>query len=132
MDMTDFTASTLEIGKGGLSITCLGVGGGLRIEGHVDGTTAPLLAQALASAMNGRDDTYADLGGVRFIDVGGLRALAVAAARLQGGLTLLSVPPHVLRLLSLTGWDRAPGLRLDGQVSEDPAGRPQSDAEPAG
>ncbi|MEU7744324.1 STAS domain-containing protein [Nonomuraea sp. NPDC049158] len=62
-----------------------------------------------------------DLSGLTFIDVGGLRALVSAAAALHDGggdhvLTLRSAPPHVRRLLQLTGWYQTPGLHLQAQT----------------
>lgn len=63
---------------------------------------------------SGPGDVHADLGGVSFIDVDGLRALVATASSLGSGrmLVLNSIPAHVARLLELTGWDAAPGLRI--------------------
>jgi anti-anti-sigma factor len=88
---------------------------GLRLAGEIDTTTRAAFARALALAMqSGPGDVHADLGGVSFIDVDGLRALVATASSLGGGrmLVLNSVPAHVARLLELTGWDAAPGLRI--------------------
>ncbi|MEV0386754.1 STAS domain-containing protein [Nonomuraea sp. NPDC050643] len=99
-----------------LRICPLADGAGLRVEGELDRTALPDLRQALGSMASG--GFCVDLGGLAFIDLGGLRALVSAGAALYGGdgdrhvLTLRSVPPHVRRLLVLTGWHQAPGLHL--------------------
>ncbi|WP_405142096.1 STAS domain-containing protein [Sphaerisporangium sp. NBC_01403] len=118
MDRTECSDPIVEFGEGRLRIFWLRARQSLRIEGDVDYATLPILADALASATGDGDTLYADLGGLGFIDVGGLRALVAAASRLQGGrgLTLLSAPPYVRRLLVLTGWDRAPGLHPHGAL----------------
>ncbi|MEU8267276.1 STAS domain-containing protein [Sphaerisporangium sp. NPDC049002] len=118
MDRTERSDPIVEFGEGRLRIFWLRARQSLRLEGDVDHTTLPVLADALASATRDGGALYVDLGGVGFVDVGGLRALVAAASRLQGGrgLTLLSAPPYVRRLLVLTGWDHAPGLRPHGAV----------------
>jgi anti-anti-sigma factor len=88
---------------------------GLRQAGQIDPTTRASFARALALvAAYGPGDVHADLGSVSFIDVDGLRTLVATAASLGGGrvLVLNSIPAHVARLLELTGWDEAPGLRI--------------------
>lgn len=104
-----------------LRITALVDRTGLRIEGELDRVTLPALILALASTA-GSGSFCVDLSGLVFIDVGGLRALVNAAARLQGGhvLTLRSASPQVRRLLELTGWQEAPGLRLEARQSAIP------------
>jgi anti-anti-sigma regulatory factor len=89
---------------------------GLRLIGEVDTTLCDALSRALATAAGAYPgDVHADLGGVSFIDVDGLRALVAAAGALasQRMLILDSVPWHVARLLELMGWDEAPGLRVE-------------------
>jgi anti-anti-sigma factor len=92
----------------------------LRLMGEVDTTTRDVFSRALATAAQaGPGDVHADLGGVSFIDVDGLRALVAAAAALAGQRMLIldSVPWHVARLLKLMGWDEAPGLRIETSSS---------------
>ncbi|MBT2235823.1 STAS domain-containing protein, partial [Nonomuraea sp. NEAU-A123] len=89
---------------------------GLWVEGELDHSTLPDLRQALGSMASGRGFCV-DLSGLAFIDVGGLRALVSAAAALHDSdgdhvLTLRSAPPHLRRLLELTGWRQTPGLHL--------------------
>ncbi|MFB4274558.1 STAS domain-containing protein [Nonomuraea sp. MTCD27] len=103
-----------------LRITPLTDRAGLRIEGELDRSTLPALARALASMTNGGADFCVDLSGLTFIDTGCLRALVAAATLHDGGdhqvLILRSVPPHVRRLLELTGWHRTPGLLLQASA----------------
>jgi hypothetical protein len=84
----------------------------------LDLASLPALSWALAS-IAGDGDIYVDLAGLEFIDVGCLRALVVAAARLTDGhvLTLRSAPPPMRRLLEVTGWRGAPRLCLQGPAS---------------
>jgi len=89
---------------------------GLRLAGEIDTTTRAAFARALALALQSSPgDVHADLGGVSFIDIDGLRTLVAAASAMGGDrmLVLNSTPAHVTRLLALTGWDEAPGLRID-------------------
>ncbi|MEV1171426.1 STAS domain-containing protein [Nonomuraea sp. NPDC049784] len=103
-----------------LRITALADRAGLRIEGELDHSTLPALRRALASMTSGGGFCI-DLSGLAFIDIGCLRALVNAAAALHDGggdrvLTLRSVPPHVRRLLALTGWHQTPGLHLQASA----------------
>ncbi|MBO3748595.1 STAS domain-containing protein [Streptosporangiaceae bacterium NEAU-GS5] len=100
-----------------LRITLLADCAGLRIEGELDRCTLPTLRRELATVASGDHGFCVDLSGLAFIDGGCLRALVNAAAELHDGgrdrmLTLRSVPPHVRRLLELTGWQQTPGLHL--------------------
>lgn len=88
---------------------------GLRVEGAVDHSTVAVFGASLDRIVKAtRQDVHADLGGVRFIDVAGVRALVSVASRLEDGrlLVLDPVPRHVRHLLHLVGWDAVPGLRL--------------------
>ncbi|MEU4721200.1 STAS domain-containing protein [Nonomuraea dietziae] len=88
----------------------------LRIEGELDLAALPALAWALAVTTDDGDiGADIELIGLDFIDVGCLRALVAAAARLTGHhvLTLRHAPPRLRRLLVVTHWQAAPHLRLD-------------------
>ncbi|MFC4114471.1 STAS domain-containing protein [Nonomuraea zeae] len=111
-----------------LRITPLVELAGLRIDGELDRATLPTLPPALAS-MSGRGSFSLDLSGLVFCDVGGLRTLVGAAAGLRGGhvLTMRSPSPQVRRLLTLTGWHKTAGLRLQAPpraLPERPGPRP--------
>ncbi|GAA4911568.1 anti-anti-sigma factor [Nonomuraea thailandensis] len=88
---------------------------GLRITGEIDRGNRHLLAGALGWALlAGSHDIRLDLSGLTFIDVAGLRLVIVAAARLPADRELILDPisPAVRRVLALTGWEQAPGLRV--------------------
>ncbi|MFC4536231.1 STAS domain-containing protein [Sphaerisporangium dianthi] len=89
---------------------------GLRIAGDLDHTSTPVLSEALAS-MAGGGSVFVDLTGLAFIDVGGLRAIVMAAGRMEGDhvLELCSASTRVRRLLEVTGWHDAPHLGLNAQ-----------------
>ncbi|WP_202638287.1 MEDS domain-containing protein [Bailinhaonella thermotolerans] len=96
---------------------------GLRLEGDVDDSTAPVLSRALTDAATREPgDVHADLSGVRFISLGGIRALVSAAQGLGGdrALVLGPVPGHVRELIEITGWSTTPGLRLPGPPPSGP------------
>ncbi|MFB4273503.1 STAS domain-containing protein [Nonomuraea sp. GTA35] len=101
-----------------LRITPLADPAGVRLEGELDRATLPALTRALASMADG-GGFCADLSGLAFCDVGGLRALVTAPAGLRGGqiLTLRSPSPQLRRRLQLTGWDQTAGLRLQERSS---------------
>ncbi|MEV0828152.1 STAS domain-containing protein [Nonomuraea rubra] len=88
---------------------------GLRITGEIDRGNRHLLGGALDWALlAGSHDIRLDLSGLTFIDVAGMRLIIVAAARLSPDreLVLGPVSPVVRRVLALTGWDQAPGVRV--------------------
>lgn len=80
------------------------------LSGEIDVVTAPAMREALAEATRlAVTGLITDLGDVTFMDAAGLGVLAGAGGRarhLPGGLRLAAVPPHVVRLLKLTGLDR--------------------------
>ncbi|MBB4691013.1 STAS domain-containing protein [Paractinoplanes abujensis] len=78
----------------------------LHVRGEVDLTNRDAFEAAIASRVDTGHDLAIDLSKLTFIDAGGLRALARAAARLegQGRLLRLSGPSrHLRRLLVLVG-----------------------------
>ncbi|UBU11753.1 STAS domain-containing protein [Nonomuraea gerenzanensis] len=88
---------------------------GLRISGEIDRGNRHLLTGALGWALlAGSHDIRLDLSGLTFIDVAGMRLIVVVAARLPGDreLVLDPISPAVRRVLALTGWAEAPGLRV--------------------
>ncbi|WP_043630197.1 STAS domain-containing protein [Nonomuraea candida] len=88
---------------------------GLRIAGEIDRGNRPLLQGVLDWALHaGSQDIRFDLAGLTFIDVSGMRLIVAAAARLSPDRKLILDPvsPLVRRLLSVTGWEHVPGLRV--------------------
>ncbi|MCF6470356.1 STAS domain-containing protein [Nonomuraea sp. MG754425] len=92
---------------------------GLRITGEIDCGNRRLLADALGWALlAGSRQLRLDLSGLVFLDVAGLRLIVGTAARLSAGreVVLDPISPMVRRLLAVTGWDRAPGLRVPSRA----------------
>jgi anti-anti-sigma factor len=90
---------------------------GLELDGEIDANAVGELTRALSSAVRReRGDVHVDMGRISFIDLSGLRALVDTATTLDEGRSLVldPVPEHVAQLISLIGWDRAPGLRVQG------------------
>ena len=77
-------------------------GGGLALEGEVDYFSAPALARAMRAGVTEPGETALDLGGLRFIDVAGVRALEGERRALgeQGREVVLRSAPPALRRLS--------------------------------
>ncbi|MEU1310407.1 MEDS domain-containing protein [Streptomyces cinnamoneus] len=88
---------------------------GLRIEGVVDAGAHRRLRDALRSVAGVRGDVRLEMSRVEFLDLGGLRLLmtfARARAARHATVELSGLPPHLLHVITLVGWDRTPGLRL--------------------
>ncbi|MEV4868986.1 MEDS domain-containing protein [Streptomyces syringium] len=88
---------------------------GLRIEGAVDAGSHGHLREALQSVAAVRGDVRLEMSRVEFLDLGGLRLLmtfARARAARHYAVELTGLLPHLLRVITLIGWDRTPGLRL--------------------
>ncbi|GAA2292060.1 hypothetical protein GCM10010402_58140 [Actinomadura luteofluorescens] len=86
------------------------------LAGEVDVSNTAAVARALRAVRErGSGDLHADLSGVEFMDVAGLRAFSEAARDLHerdGLLVLHGVPPHIERLFTLIGWNATPGLEI--------------------
>lgn len=91
-------------GAGTLAITPLSAGVGARIDGEIDLSARERFGRALADLPAAGGDVHLYLGGLRFIDVAGTRALLTVAGRLAPGRQLiLHDPPYALtRILQLT------------------------------
>jgi ABC-type transporter Mla MlaB component len=111
-----FEEERLEIQTGTMRVAATFEPPILSIDGDIDASVLPALVGTLAKvAHHGRGDVRVDLGRLRRVDVGGLRALVASAGNLHRdgrGLVLHAVAPWLLGLLIVTGWDDAPGLRL--------------------
>ncbi|MEZ0071519.1 STAS domain-containing protein [Planotetraspora sp. GP83] len=72
----------------------------VRLSGEIDLTNSEAVALALADARQGDDLVLVDIGQVTFIDLSGLRALALLpAAPPRRGMRLVNMPPFLRRLL---------------------------------
>jgi len=80
----------------------------LHATGRVDSRTAAQLQEPLLRAAEAPTGGVAlDVAGVSYMSSAGLRALLLAAKALQKRgerLTLLNVPPHILNVLTLSGF----------------------------
>jgi len=86
----------------------------------IDPASAPELDAILTTAIDrGHRFVTLELSGLRFMDVAGLAVVATGARRLAnsgGRLTVRLAPPHVFRLIQVTGL--AEMIRLDQSVSD--------------
>lgn len=81
------------------------------LAGEVDFASAPGLRIALGR-IRGRS-AVVDVSGLDFIDVAGMRAIALAAAHNGVALELRGASPHLQRLWRVAGFDRSStGVRL--------------------
>jgi len=97
---------------------------GLAIAGEIDESTYPGLLSALRGA-DGRAEIHFSLGGVSYCDLAGLRAIVCVTGAdgcensgngHHGGrreVVLHQVPPQLITVLRIVGWDSTPGLILD-------------------
>jgi anti-anti-sigma factor len=91
----------------------------VRLAGELDMETAPEVRQTLEELIRSDGGFALDLAALTFIDSSGLHLLLDAANRLNGSgpLTLMSVPPRVVRLMEIVGLTDAPSLNV--QMQED-------------
>lgn len=96
-----------------LEITPLTRGGGMRLSGELDLSTAPELSDALA-ASTFESEVVLDVRELTFIDSSGLNVLVTFAASLNGNgpLVLLDLPDSVERVFEIAGLDEHPGIEL--------------------
>ena len=111
---------------------------GLTLEGEIDESTYPGLVQALQATTSDRAEIHVSLGGVSYCDLAGLRAIVCATGisdcAASGGeasgngrgdarrVVLHEVPPQLVTVLQIVGWDSTPGLALDPPTAGTPPG----------
>ena len=96
---------------------------GLAIAGEIDESTYPGLLAALRRFTDGPAEVHFSLSGVSYCDLAGLRALVCVTGASAGGtpcnggearrVVLHQVPPQIVTVLRIVGWDSTPGLALD-------------------
>lgn len=116
---------------GVLRITRSGSPPVLAIAGEIDESTYPGLVSTLDRLVVGPGEIHANLVGVTYCDLAGLRTI-VGLARANGAdherggrrLVLHEVPQRLKTVLQIMGWDVTPGLAIheatapgNGQVS---------------
>ena len=102
---------------GELRITRLGDEPWLVVAGEIDEHSYKSLIRALASVARDPGEIHIDLADVEYCDVAGLRAFVVLAAapcRDQAGprVVLHQVPPRLVNVLHILGWDATSGLTI--------------------
>jgi ABC-type transporter Mla MlaB component len=122
---------------GVLRITSTSNPPGLALEGEIDESTYPGLVQALQTSTTDRAEVHFSLGGVRYCDLAGLRAIVRAtgigedSANGDGHgrrVVLHEVPAQLVKVLRIVGWDATPGLAVDqpgGGIPPGPGGSPE-------
>ena len=91
---------------------------GLKVIGSVDDGTVAGLVAALNEATRWPEPVlHLDLSELEFIDVAGVRAIVGLAGRLTPDrkLQIDHLKPTLRKVMTIVGWDQAPGLRL-GEV----------------
>jgi anti-anti-sigma factor len=102
---------------GELRITRLGDEPWLAVAGEIDEYSYKSLIRTLASVARDPGEIHIDLADVEYCDVAGLRAFVVLAAapcRDHAGprVVLHQVPPHLVNVLHILGWDTTSGLTI--------------------
>ncbi|HUA28219.1 MAG TPA: STAS domain-containing protein [Streptosporangiaceae bacterium] len=123
------TSSYAVYDDGVLRITSTANPPGLAISGEIDESTYPGLLSALERGADGRAEMHFSLGGLKYCDLAGLRAIVCATGADGGGpgldrrhgerraVVLHEIPPQLMTVLRIVGWDTTPGLVLDTQAS---------------
>jgi ABC-type transporter Mla MlaB component len=120
---------------GVLRITSTSHPPGLTLEGEIDESTYPGLVHALQVSAKDRAEVHFSLGGVRYCDLAGLRAI-VRTTGIGGEdnghgrgrrVVLHQVPAQLLKVMRIVGWDATPGLAVDQPADGIP---PASDSPP--
>jgi anti-anti-sigma factor len=95
----------------------------LHLAGDIDEWTFHDLTKVLAhTAAAGAPRVHVDLADVEYCDVAGLRAIISLAGGQGNGrpaveeIVFTNLPGPLQRLLSILGWDAAPGVILDGST----------------
>lgn len=93
----------------------------LHLAGDIDEWTFPDLTKILArAAAAGAPRIHVDLADVQYCDVAGLRAIiSLVSGQGEGRaavdeIVFTHLPGPLQRVLSILGWDAAPGVILDG------------------
>jgi anti-anti-sigma regulatory factor len=89
----------------------------MEISGEIDLLNYSALAQTLGRLTAGVGTLHVSLAGLTFCDLGGLRVIVGLAAGGGDGrrVVMHEVPPQIMMVLGIVGWDSAPGLVLHGR-----------------
>jgi len=92
-------------------IPAAGPGPGYALAGEIDESTVCGLAAKLAELAADLDEVHLDLGALAYSDLAGLRVIVQLASG-RRRMVLHRLPPHLLAVLAIVGWDTAPGLEF--------------------
>jgi ABC-type transporter Mla MlaB component len=95
---------------------------GLALTGEIDEVSYPALIRALGDLAE-RAEIHVDRAGVAYCDLAGLRAiirLARPGLRAPRPVVLHQVPPQLLSVLRIVGWDVTPGLTITKRAAASP------------
>lgn len=79
----------------------------IRLEGSIDGKTAPAVREQIAPALEKTSQVILDMAGVEYLSSAGLRLLLLVYrefAAKNGKLVLLNVSPEIQTVMSHTGF----------------------------
>jgi ABC-type transporter Mla MlaB component len=96
---------------GVLRMTSIKTPPGLAIAGEIDEDTYPALVSKLEE-LAGFREVHINLAGVTYCDLAGLRAV-IRLASADRRLVLHDLPPRLLTVLGIVGWDSTPGLTFE-------------------
>ena len=92
-------------------IPAAGPGPGYALAGEIDESTVCGLAAKLAELAADLDEVHLDLGALAYSDLAGLRVIVQLASG-RRRMVLHRLPPHLRTVLTIVGWDTAPGLEF--------------------
>lgn len=78
----------------------------IAVNGWLDTTTSPQLADAIDALDEGTEQLVIDFAELEYISSAGLRQLVAAHKKMKGNLTITNVAPDVLEVLHMAGFDK--------------------------
>ena len=78
----------------------------LALDGWLDTSTAPQLADELAKIDSGCTDLVLDFTGLEYISSAGLRQVVAAHKKMRGALTVINVSAEVMQVFKMAGFDK--------------------------
>ena len=76
------------------------------LDGWLDTSTAPQLADELAKIDSGCTDLVLDFTGLEYISSAGLRQVVAAHKKMRGALTVINVSAEVMQVFKMAGFDK--------------------------
>ena len=85
---------------------------GYALAGEIDEAAFPMLARRLDEIAADLDEVHLSLAALDYTDLAGLRVIVALADAGRRRVVLHQVPPHLQAILTIVGWDTAPGLEI--------------------